>query len=104
MTKLFKTLLTVAKNYIWVMKLVLWKYKADRLAFKHKQAHYLLILNGKLSLITKDWFVYNRQRGVFPKEITSDKLSKIALYVASPKNKNKYGFKFIETAAPGTSR
>lgn len=69
-----------------IRKILLWLTvkrairNAKRLAKRTGRPHYVVKYNGKISIIDKAWFKYQRQHGYIPKHITASNLKQIAIY------------------------
>ena len=75
-----RSLIATFKQYVLTVRILLLKRKANKLTAKYRVPHYIVFLNGKITLITKDWFRENRQRKIFTKHFTANNLKKVALY------------------------
>lgn len=75
-----RSLISIIKDYWWIFKLILLKRQADKWTAKYGAQHFIVKLDGRITIITKDWFRANRQRGKFPKNFTANNLKKVAYY------------------------
>ena len=73
-------IITKIKNYRWVIRMQLYKRKADRLSKKTGSQYFILMFQGKVSIVSKEWFKEKRQEGMFPRKFTADNLKKISFY------------------------
>ena len=56
------------------------KKQADKLRETTGSQMFVLKWNGSIQIISKRWFKAQRQKGVFPKSFTADKLKSISFY------------------------
>ena len=68
------------KKLFFAYKMKCLKYKCDKLTRENKEAHYIFSYKGKITLMSKSIFKYNRQHGVFPKSFTAKEMRKISYY------------------------
>ena len=78
--KRFNSLIIKIKDYWWTFKLMLLKRQADKWTAKYGVQHFIVKLDGKVTIITKDWFKENRRKGKFPKHFTANNLKEVAYY------------------------
>lgn len=88
MNKLFKNstspFIIKVKNYYWVLQMKLYKRKADRLHRETGLQYFIIMFQGTITIVSKEWFKEQRQNGKFPKHFTSDNLKKISYYFTKP--------------------
>ena len=66
----------------WLLKRL--KKKADKLRETEQSQMFVVKLDGKIRIISKRWFKHQRQKGIFPKSFTTDKLKKVSFYYTAP--------------------
>ncbi|MCL1821938.1 MAG: hypothetical protein FWG22_03850 [Prolixibacteraceae bacterium] len=60
------------------------KRKADRLREATGSQMFVVKMDGKIRIVSKRWFKDKRQRGMFPKHFTAERLKRIAFYYTRP--------------------
>lgn len=68
------------RNYISVIRMNCFKRKADRLREITGIQHFIVMMQGKFTIVSKKWFTDQRQHGHFPKTFTAENLKKISFY------------------------
>ena len=80
-----KELHTKWVGYLFVLRMQRLKRKANKFTAKTNIQCFIVLLKGKVTLISKPTFTKMRQKGLFPKSFTADRLKQIAFYYTTPK-------------------
>ena len=80
MNKSIASFITKVKNYYWVLNMKLYKRKADRLHKITGSQFFIIMFQGKITIVSKEWFKEQRQQGKFPMNFNANNLKAISYY------------------------
>lgn len=77
------------KRGIFILKLMLLKYKAQQIANRINDRVFIIKINNKYTLLSRRQFKSLKRERVFPKNFTMVELSQKSLFVAKPNDKER---------------
>lgn len=85
--RILKTIPTLWRKWRLTRYMRRLRKTADALHRSTRETHFVVRVNGHITIISKSRFKYLRQRGVFPRQFTAGQLRQQAFYTSSLKAK-----------------